>query len=123
MFELMVKSKFSSAHFLKNYNGKCENLHGHNWKVEAFFSGNYLNEAYILIDFKILKEFLNKVLENLDHKLLNEIKFFKELNPSSEMIAKYIFFELKELLKDYKNILVKKINVWETENSMASFME
>lgn len=123
MFELAVKSKFSSAHFLKNYNGKCENLHGHNWKVEVFVFGNTLNETGILIDFKILKEFLNKILNSIDHKLLNDIYFFSDKNPSSEIIAKYIFLEFKNMLKSNNNICVKKVNVWETDDSMATFME
>ena len=110
MFELKIESHFSAAHHLLNYDGDCENQHGHNWKVEAFFQGEKLDKSNMLIDFKILKKALNLVLDKLDHKDLNLLDEFKNQSPSSEAIAEYIFAELK---KDLPRLI--KVSVWETE--------
>ena len=83
MYDLKVLSGFSSAHTLRGYNGKCENIHGHNWHVELIVSSDVLNEIGLVIDFKLLKKYLNEVMETLDHKFINETGFFKEINPSS----------------------------------------
>ncbi len=124
MFELKVKSKFSSAHFLREYNGKCENLHGHNWKVEVVICGNDLNNIGLLVDFKELKEKLNHILNELDHYLLNEKEFFIKLNPSCENISFYIYKKLNESLSLNNNrVKVKRVNVWETDDSCASYIE
>lgn len=123
MFELKISSGFSSAHALRGYNGKCENIHGHNWQVELIVSSEKLNDTGLAIDFKILKKYLNEIMEALDHKFINEIEFFKEANPSAENIAMYIYeeFEKKIELIKCRNIIVKKVNVYETASSMASF--
>lgn len=110
---------FSSAHNLRNYHGNCENLHGHNWKVEAFLESKKLDKDGMLVDFKILKGELKKILSNLDHKYINEIDYFKEVNPTSENIACYIYNELKKVFGD---IMIKVI-VWESENSAAEYYE
>ncbi len=123
MFKLKVSSSFSAAHSLKNYQGKCENLHGHNWKVELIVSGDKLNQTYILIDFKELKNILNLVLSELDHTNLNEHPYFSNTNPSSEKIAQYIFEKVKTLLKKYPNVKVEEVLVYETENSCAIYKE
>ena len=94
MYELTVKSEFEAAHFIKNYPGKCARLHGHNWIVEAVAQGSQLNELGILIDFKILKAELNKILDELDHQYLNELEIFKTKNPTAENLAKEIFEKL-----------------------------
>lgn len=94
MYELSVKSEFEAAHFIKNYPGKCARLHGHNWIVEAVAQGSQLNELGILIDFKIFKSELNKILDELDHQFLNELKMFATKNPTAENIAKEIFDKL-----------------------------
>ena len=120
MFEIEVELSFSSAHYLRGYKGKCESLHGHNWRVKATVSGKELNREGLLLDFKELKERLRKVLEELDHKNLNEISYFKRVNPTSENIAKFIFDKLKrEIIKGK----LKKITVWESDNSLASYYE
>ncbi|HSA06524.1 MAG TPA: 6-carboxytetrahydropterin synthase QueD [Candidatus Gastranaerophilales bacterium] len=118
MFELTVESQFSSAHHLLNYEGKCENVHGHNWKVEVMIEGEHLDKSGMLIDFKIIKQLLNEVLEELDHKDLNNLDAFKNVSPSSENIARFIYWELKEKLPQ-----LKKISVWETEKAKASYIE
>jgi len=121
MFELTVSSYFSGAHRLRNYKGKCENLHGHNWKVDVTVGGE-IDGSGMVIDFGILKEILEQVLSKLDHKYLNEIDYFKKVNPSSENAALYIFKQLEKKLKGYK-VKVKKVVVWENEKQCASYFE
>ncbi|MFW0884101.1 6-carboxytetrahydropterin synthase QueD [Candidatus Acidulodesulfobacterium sp. H_13] len=123
MYELKVTSGFSSAHALKGYNGKCENIHGHNWQVELITVSDTLNDIGLVIDFKLLKKYLNEIMEMLDHKFINEIEFLNGLNPSAENIARLIYeeFEKKIRVGKYANIGVKRINVYETASSMASY--
>jgi len=118
MFELKAQMYFAAAHHLLNYEGECENQHGHNWLVEAYVKGNELDKSNILVDYKVLKRELKSVLDLLDHKDLNELEYFKEISPSSEIIAKFIYKKLKEKI----NILTK-ISVWETSTSCASYFE
>ena len=123
MFRLKVQDHFSSAHYLRNYKGSCENLHGHNWKVELLVEGSQLNNLDILIDFKTLKSILKETLNELDHKLLNEIPYFKNVNPSSERLAEYIFKKIKDKLSQYSNIKVKEVTVYETDKVSATYYE
>ena len=116
MYEIKVIEEFSGAHNLKNYKGKCESLHGHNWKVEAALSGGAVDSHGMLMDFKDLKDKLKVVLSPLDHKYLNGLIFFKEENPTSENIARFIHGELSKSVKQKI-----RISVWETTNSCASF--
>jgi 6-pyruvoyltetrahydropterin/6-carboxytetrahydropterin synthase len=116
MYEIKVKVAFSAAHNLKNYHGKCERLHGHNWIVEAVFSFKALGKNGIAMDFKEAKSMLNDVAERLDHTYLNELKLFRKTNPTSEIIAKFIYEELSE-----KNKNLKSVTVWENENSCATY--
>ena len=122
MYEVKIEDHFSGAHRLRNYHGKCEDLHGHNWKVEVLVYSNSLDEGGMVLDFKTLKTSTRQVLEMLDHKYLNELPDFLETNPSSENISRYIFDRLKPLLKD-QNATLKKITVWESENACASYTE
>lgn len=119
MYRVRTFMYFSSAHNLRNYNGNCENLHGHNWKVEVFLESEKLDEIGMLVDFKILKSELKKILNCLDHKYINEIEYFKTVNPTSENMARYIY---KELKKVFGNI-TSKVVVWESENSAAEYYE
>jgi len=128
MFEVKVVSRFCAAHFLENYKGKCESLHGHNWKVEAVAASLSLDNAGMVMDFKDLKEFLEEILEQFDHKLLNEIPFLKENNTTSENIAKYVYIELNKKILEYNlakttKIFTKEVAVWEQENSCATYRE
>lgn len=118
MHELKVESSFSAAHHLLNYNGECENQHGHNWKVEAYFRGNELDKSNLLIDFKILKKHLNSVLNLFDHKDINTLPEFNGISPSSEVISKFIYTKLKEQIPQ-----TYKVSVWETERACASYFE
>ena len=118
MYEVVVKSSFSAAHRLRGYHGKCENLHGHNWAVEAAVSSKRLKANGLLIDFKILKDRLKRILDELDHTTLNELSHFKKKNPTSENIAKFVFDMLK---KD--GILPQRVSVWESDTSCATYSE
>lgn len=120
MFELTVCDEFSAAHQLRGYEGACENLHGHNWKVEVAVRGSQLNEIGILIDFKELKKALKEILSELDHCHLNEHPAFRDLNPSSENLARFIFERLEEKLAG-KPVEVFRVTVCETERSCASY--
>ena len=124
MFELSIKDSFSAAHFLRDYEGKCENLHGHNWQVEVAIKGKELNKTGLLLDFKKLKKYLKGILEELDHKHLNEIGFFQKNNPSSENIAVFIYRRLQEEIKSREEkISLAYVKVWEQENSAALYRE
>ena len=118
MFEVKVETHFSSAHHLLNYKGKCENVHGHNWKVEVTACGENLDKSNILIDFKMLKKITNDLVEYLDHKDLNELPEFSSESPSSEFIARFIYRKLKEQIKE-----ISRVDVWETPTSRASYFE
>lgn len=118
MFEVKVEGHFSSAHRLLNYQGKCENPHGHNWKVEIYARGEELDKSNILIDFKVMKKELNNFLDELDHIDLNEHKDLKGQSPSSEFLSKYIYVELKKRIPQ-----LHKVSVWETERARASYWE
>jgi len=120
MYRLMIKTSFAAAHNLINYQGDCENLHGHNWRVEVVVATKELDKAGLGIDFKILKKQTNSLLDELDHKYLNDLTPFKNDSPSSENISRYLFGRLSETLNN-ENITVEKINVWESENACASY--
>jgi len=116
MYSLKVEGSFSSAHNLRGYKGKCEELHGHNWRIEVIVKSEELNNIGIVVDFKELKQKLNAVLEELDHKYLNKLAYFKKVNPTSENIAKYIY---KKLIT--KIPLLDSITVWENATSYATY--
>ncbi|MDY6849255.1 MAG: 6-carboxytetrahydropterin synthase QueD [Geoalkalibacter sp.] len=121
MFLLKIQSHFAAAHNLIHYQGDCENLHGHNWKVEVEVGAHELDKAGLAVDFKVLKRETNRVLDLLDHKYLNEVKPFDELSPSSENIACFVFEQLCESLND-GNVFVKRVTVWESDNACASYV-
>jgi 6-pyruvoyltetrahydropterin/6-carboxytetrahydropterin synthase len=120
MYEITVYSHFSGAHRLRYLHGKCEELHGHNWKVEASVVSGRLNHQGVVIDFKILKQKVEKVLKLLDHTYLNDLPYFSGKEPSSENIAKYIFDKLKEELKGHPGTL-KRVTAWESETASATY--
>jgi 6-pyruvoyltetrahydropterin/6-carboxytetrahydropterin synthase len=120
MYRIKIISQFSAAHSLRGYQGKCERLHGHNWKVEVVVSALELNSGGMVLDFSDLKKITSRVLEYLDHKNLNELECFIRVNPSSEEIARYIFLKLKSALKGNR---LEEVRVWETDNSCATFSE
>jgi 6-pyruvoyltetrahydropterin/6-carboxytetrahydropterin synthase len=120
MFTLCVKDVFAAAHRLDSYHGKCESLHGHTFRVEAFFEGERLNAEGMLVDFAALKAYVKEVLSPLDHAYINEIPFFKERASSSEYLALYIYDGLRAVVKE-EGVALKEVRVWESENSCASF--
>lgn len=120
MYELTVTSHFSGAHRLRSLHGKCEELHGHNWKVEVSVTSPKLNQEGIVMDFKILKQKLEKILNTLDHTYLNEFPYFSDQEASSENIAKYIFDQLKKELRRY-SVNLKKVTAWESETASATY--
>lgn len=122
MYELMVETHFSAAHQLRKYRGKCEKMHGHNWRVQVTVSSENLNDIGLAIDFHELKDITEEVLRSLDHSLLNEVFPFTELNPSSENIAKWIFDSLRKKVSD-KNVSLSSVTVWESDSASATYFE
>lgn len=124
MYILTVEDSFSSAHQLRGYKGKCENLHGHNWKVVASVKGGKLNEIGLLLDYSLMKKMLRSILVTLDHKNLNEIHPFTEINPSSENIAQFIHERFSvELNAHSPQIAVESIIIWESETSKCTYVQ
>jgi 6-pyruvoyltetrahydropterin/6-carboxytetrahydropterin synthase len=115
-YKVRVEGHFSAAHNLRGYKGKCEKLHGHNWKVEAVVGRDGLDKSGMVIDFRLLKDALNNILERLDHKYLNRLAYFRRYNPTSENIAKYIYDSLKQ-----KTTQLVAVTVWESENCAATY--
>ena len=125
MFEVRVEADFAAAHFLQDYNGKCENLHGHNYKVYAHVRGKELDEGGMLLDFSLLKKSLRQICGSLDHTNLNDMEVFKN-NPSAERIAFYIFTQLNKVLSDEKCLKHEgtelfAVDVFETPTSRARY--
>ncbi|MDX9800201.1 MAG: 6-carboxytetrahydropterin synthase QueD [Spirochaetia bacterium] len=124
MYTVRAEDSFAAAHYLKNYHGKCENLHGHNYKVRVYVKGRELDPGGMLLDFGILKKMLKNILEEFDHKNLNEIPFFMEKDPSAELIAYNIFQKVKEKLSEAGgNCFLSRVEVFETEKNLAYYEE
>ncbi len=122
MYLLTVEDHFASAHQLRGYKGKCENIHGHNWRVVLNVRGEKLNEIGLLIDFNDLKAVLKKITGYLDHKNLNEVGPFDKVNPSSENIAEYIAIEAQKNLAEINPLVyVESVTVWESDTSRCTF--
>ena len=120
MYEATIEAHFSSAHRLRQYNGECERLHGHNWDVEVSVVSEKLNDLGMVIDFKELKEKTNVLMDKFDHQYLNEVPPFTELNPTTENMARYIFDELSKIINT-DSIKVSKVTVWESPICCASY--
>lgn len=121
MYELCVESVFAAAHFLREYEGKCENLHGHNWKIEMRLRGEKLGPGEMLIDFKKAREILNGVLERFDHRYLNELDEFTETNPTTENLARILFEAIGAELP--KGVRVSRVTCWESDHCGASYSQ
>ena len=120
MFELKIVTHFAAAHQLTMVAKKCENLHGHNWKVEVMVSGEKLNDAGVLIDFGELKTHVRKIIKELDHKFLNDLECL-DVAPSSENIAVHIAENLQKQLAG-TGVRVSRITAWESENAGATYI-
>jgi len=121
MHEVMIEMSFSSAHALRGYQGKCENMHGHNYKVEVYVRGSKLNNIGLLVDFKDLKAATRKVVDYLDHRNINELPPFDiEVNPSAEEMAVFFLHEVGRQVNDDR-VQVYKVRVWETDTCAATY--
>jgi 6-pyruvoyltetrahydropterin/6-carboxytetrahydropterin synthase len=125
MFEVTIEAGFSSGHYLRNYKGKCENPHGHNYRVLVTLSGAELDEAGLLLDFKLLKTLLRPVVDYLDHQMINDLAPFTELNPSAENLARYFYQETSRHLNEVTSgrVRLKDCTVFETDTSFARYYE
>jgi 6-pyruvoyltetrahydropterin/6-carboxytetrahydropterin synthase len=121
MYEVTVEHKFAAGHALRNYHGRCENVHGHNWKVEVTIVGEQLDSAGMLVDFILLKRMMNDVIDPLDHQFLNDVAPFTELSPSAENIARHISDELTKRLSGPARIA--QVKVWETDDASAVYRQ
>jgi 6-pyruvoyltetrahydropterin/6-carboxytetrahydropterin synthase len=125
MFQIQVIGYFEAAHRLVEYKGKCENLHGHNWHVEVCVAGSKLNPAGVLVDFGDVKKAVRQVVEgDLDHRFLNELEIFDNMQPTSERIAVYIARRVQSLLEEQgldSNIRVSKVMAWESDDACATY--
>ncbi len=120
MFEISKESWFSAAHNLRGYGGKCEELHGHNWRVRLTVRAEKLDHLGMVVDFKILSSVLSEILSRLDHHFLNEVEPFDKLNPSAEHIARFIAEEAHMRLSD-ERVAINRCEVWESEGSRATY--
>jgi 6-pyruvoyltetrahydropterin/6-carboxytetrahydropterin synthase len=125
MYEVTVEDSFAAGHYLREYKGKCENPHGHNYKVRVTLAGATLDKAGLLLDFKDLKEVMKHVIDRLDHQMLNEIEPFIVLNPSAENLARYFYDETNGRLKAVTSgrVTVKDVTIWETDTTTARYSE
>jgi 6-pyruvoyltetrahydropterin/6-carboxytetrahydropterin synthase len=120
-FEVMIERNFSSAHQLRGYKGKCENLHGHNYKIEIYARGQELDNIGLLVDFGELKTAADEVVQYLDHRNINELEpFDEEVNPSAENLARYILERVSARVGD-ERVQVYKVRCFETPNSVATY--
>lgn len=120
MFELSIQGDIASAHFLRGYEGKCRNLHGHTWKIEVVVVSGQLDGAGMIADFALLKKQLKGFLETIDHVCLNDLPYFQEVNPTAENIARYIYARFGGVIAPLK---IKKVRVWESDTSGVAYYE
>src|SRR5271169_5123922 len=125
MFEVTVDDTFAAGHYLRNYKGKCENPHGHNYKIRVTLAGAELDKAGLLLDFKDLKDVMKHAIDRLDHQMINDIEPFTVLNPSAENLAKYFYDETNTRLSSVTNgrVRVKDVTVFETDTTTARYSE
>lgn len=122
MYQVSVEESFSAGHALRGYKGKCENLHGHNYKVRVTLEGPHLNSVGLLYDFVHLKQVIQGVIRALDHKFLNDLQPFDVVNPSAENIAKYFYDEASKQMRNTPNgARITSITVWETDVTAATY--
>lgn len=122
MFEVSVEHTFAAGHALRNYRGKCENVHGHNYRVEVLVRGEKLDQTGMLADFVVLKRLLRDVSERLDHVFLNDIDPFDTVNPTAENMAVYFCEKMQEGLKLDNPVKVARVTVWETDIQSATYL-
>ena len=121
MFEVTIEETFAAGHALRNYRGKCENVHGHNYRCQVTLAGRELDSIGLLVDFVELKKVVHAVLDRLDHQWLNEFPPFDVLNPSAENMAKYIYDQVTAGLGVQKGVRVDAVRLWETDTASATY--
>jgi len=122
MYTVRTEDSFAAAHYIKDYHGKCENLHGHNYRVRIYVKGEKTGKGGMLIDFGILKKLLKNILDELDHKNLNNVQYFAEYEPSAENIAEYVFNRITENFPETEpGCFLSKVEVFETEKNLAVY--
>ena len=121
MYELKVITRFAAAHQLKMVGSKCENMHGHNWKIEVYVTGDKLNAAGVLVDFGEIKAHLADIIKKLDHTFLNELEYIPDGKPSSENIAYLIATELQSKINN-SSARVSRVTAWESDDACATYI-
>ena len=121
MYELKLTTHFSAAHQLRMVASKCENLHGHNWKIEVYIRGEKLDDAGVLMDFGLIKKRIAEIVSRLDHRHLNELDAFRDSQPSSENIARWVADELRKKIDDPR-LSVSRVTAWESEDAAATYL-
>jgi 6-pyruvoyltetrahydropterin/6-carboxytetrahydropterin synthase len=121
MFEITIEETFAAGHALRHYRGKCENVHGHNYRCQVQVEGNDLDEIGLLVDFVELKRVVHSVLDRMDHQWLNDWPPFDKLNPSAENMAKFIYDEVTSALTPRTGVTVGWVRLWETDTSSAIY--
>jgi 6-pyruvoyltetrahydropterin/6-carboxytetrahydropterin synthase len=123
MFEVTIEETFASGHALRNYKGKCENVHGHNYRCQVTLQGEELNSIGLLVDFVELKKVVHGVLDRLDHQWLNDMPPFDVLNPSAENMARFIYREVRQGLPAMDGVRIGFVRLWETDTASATYRE
>jgi 6-pyruvoyltetrahydropterin/6-carboxytetrahydropterin synthase len=125
MYEITVEDTFAAGHYLRNYRGKCENPHGHNYKVRVTLAGDELDKAGLLLDFKEVKDAMRHVVDRLDHQMINELEPFVTLNPSAENLARYFYEQTNSRMQSATQgrVRVKDVTIWETDTTAATYFE
>ena len=126
MFEVSVEKTFAAGHALRGYKGKCENVHGHNYKVRVTLTGAQLDSTGLLYDFVEVKRRMDAIIERLDHRFINDIAPFDQLNPSAENLARYFYQELDQALREAAAqvpVRIGEVRVWETDTTTAAYRE
>ncbi len=121
MFEVTVEQTFAAGHALRDYKGGCENVHGHNYRVRVTVEGDQLDRAGLLVDFLDLNQLISGAVAYLDHRFINDLPPFDEINPSAENMAKYFFDRLNSGLKNEVPVRISEVRVWETDTTSAVY--
>jgi 6-pyruvoyltetrahydropterin/6-carboxytetrahydropterin synthase len=121
MFEVTVEQTFAAGHSLREYKGKCENVHGHNYRVQVTVEGQALNRIGLLVDFVDLKRAVRQVIERLDHQFINDLEPFTTVNPSAENLARYFYDEVSNSITLEPQVRIARIKIWETDTSIAIY--
>ena len=121
MFEVTIEETFAAGHALRNYHGKCENVHGHNYRCQVTLAGQQLDSIGLLVDFVELKRVVHSVLDRMDHQWLNEFPPFDAINPSAENMARYIYEEVRAGLQTKDGVAIASVKLWETDTCSATY--